>query len=170
MDSVACMSLCAHMQSNPFSTLTKAKTRSKPEWSWACSWQLMRMTTSTHWKISTNTMHQCVAGSAAPKNTMRMLANELDGGAISIHPDTTEARVRLSKMSPWRAYTSSWTTKLGISFPLSTIMRMLKSWSHHNDPSVSDVFHGFLKPFSLTWVHLQIVCNVFSSGSSSFDS
>ena len=44
MDSTTCMSLCARMKSNPFKTLTKAKTRSKSDWSWMgtsaswCAW------------------------------------------------------------------------------------------------------------------------------------
>jgi len=40
--------------------------------------KLMRMTTNTHLKINIDTMHQCVFGSAAPKKSMRMLADELD--------------------------------------------------------------------------------------------
>ena len=46
--------------------------------------KLMRMTTSTHLKINMDTMHQCVVGSAAPKKTMHMLADELDEGAIAM--------------------------------------------------------------------------------------
>jgi hypothetical protein len=41
--------------------------------------------THTHLKISTDTMHQCVSGSAAPKKTMCMLADELDEGAEPMH-------------------------------------------------------------------------------------
>ena len=62
--------------------------------------KLMCMTTSTHWKINTDIMHKCVVGSTAPKKAMRMLTNELDGGATPMHPDAMEARVRFSKMSP----------------------------------------------------------------------
>ena len=47
--------------------------------------KLMRMTTSTHLKSSTDTMHQCVARSAAPKKTMRMLEDELDKGVKPMH-------------------------------------------------------------------------------------
>jgi len=39
-----------------------------------------------------------------------------------------------------------------------TIISMSKSWSHHNRPSVSDVLHGLLKPFCITWAHVH--CNV----------
>ena len=81
--------------------------------------KLMRMTTSTHLKINTDTMHQCIAVLAAPKKTMHMLADELDGGSIPMHPDTMEARVRFSKMSPLITQTPSRTTKLGISSPHS---------------------------------------------------
>ena len=47
--------------------------------------KLMRMTTNTHLKIGTSTMHQCVVGSTVPKKTMRMLADELDEGAEPMH-------------------------------------------------------------------------------------
>jgi len=47
--------------------------------------KLMRMTSSTHLNIITYTMHKCVAGSTAPKKTMRMLADELDEGAKPMH-------------------------------------------------------------------------------------
>ena len=46
---------------------------------------LMHMNTSTHLKISMDIMHQCVVGSAPPKKTMHMLADELDEGAEPIH-------------------------------------------------------------------------------------
>lgn len=42
--------------------------------------KLMHMNTCTHLKISMDSIHQCVASSAAPKKTMRMLADELDEG------------------------------------------------------------------------------------------
>ena len=42
--------------------------------------KLMCMTTNTHFKIRMDTMHQCVSGSAVPKKTMHMLADELDEG------------------------------------------------------------------------------------------
>ena len=74
---------------------------------------------STHLKISTDTMHLCVSNSTIPKNTMHMLTNKLDGGAIPMHPDAMEVRVHLSKKSPWSACTPSWMTKLGISSPPS---------------------------------------------------
>jgi len=47
--------------------------------------KLIRMTTSTHLKINTDTMHQCVSGSSTPKKTMHMLANELDEEAKIMH-------------------------------------------------------------------------------------
>ena len=47
--------------------------------------KLMCMTTSTHLKISTDTMHQCVAGSTIPKKTMCMLEDELDEGVEPMH-------------------------------------------------------------------------------------
>ena len=43
--------------------------------------KLMCMTTNTHLNIITNTINQCVVGSAAPKKTMCMLEDELDEGA-----------------------------------------------------------------------------------------
>jgi len=58
------------------------------------------MTTNTHWKINTDSMHQCVSGSFTPKKTIHMLADELDGGAIPMHPDAMEARLHFSNMSP----------------------------------------------------------------------
>ena len=42
--------------------------------------KLMCMTTSTHLKISKDTMHQCVSSSASPKKTMFMIADDLDEG------------------------------------------------------------------------------------------
>ena len=62
--------------------------------------KLMRMTTSTHLKISMETMHQCVADSATPKNTMRMLADELDEGGRTNAPVATEERVHFNNISP----------------------------------------------------------------------
>ena len=53
----------------------------------------------THLKITMDTMHQCVAGLAASKKTMHMLADELDGGATPMQPDVMEARVHFRKMS-----------------------------------------------------------------------
>ena len=61
------------------------------------------MTTSKQWKINMDTMHQCVVGFAAPKKTIRMLEDKLDGGATPMHQDAIEARVHFSKMSPWTA-------------------------------------------------------------------
>ena len=43
--------------------------------------KLMCMTTSTHLKISMDTIHECVVDSIIPKNTMHTLAEELDEGA-----------------------------------------------------------------------------------------
>ena len=59
--------------------------------------KLMCMTTNTHLKINTDTMHQCVSGSTVPKKTMHMLADELDEGAEPMHQlqrkqDFTSAR------------------------------------------------------------------------------
>ena len=47
--------------------------------------KLMHMTTNTHLKIGMDTMHQCVASSTVPKNTMCMLVDELDEGAEPMH-------------------------------------------------------------------------------------
>ena len=93
--------------------------------------KLMRTTTSTCLEINADTMHQHVVGPVVTKNTMHMLLDELDGGAISVYPDATEARFRFSKMSSLSAWTPSWMNKLGINSPPSTITRMLKSWSYH---------------------------------------
>jgi len=57
-------------------------------------------------------------------------------------------------MSPWSTWTPSWTTKLGISSLLLIIVRMLKSWTSHGFLNHSDVFHGLLKPFCLTWLYV----------------
>ena len=160
-DSKSCMSLCALIWSHPIGTLTEAKTRSKSDWIWTCTstswcaqppthgWREVRHYASTcWWSDRTRTTNGC------------MLSNELDRGAISVHPHATKASVRLSKMSPLSTWTPSWTTKLGISSSPSTITSMSNSWSHHNGLSVSDVLHGLLKPFCLTWVHVH--CNVTS--------
>ena len=48
--------------------------------------KLMHMTTNTHLNISTDTMHQCDTSSTAPKNTMHMLANDLDEWAEPMEP------------------------------------------------------------------------------------
>jgi len=121
---------------------------------------LMHMTTNTCPEISADTMQQCVAGLVTPKTTMHILSDDLDRGAILVHLDATKARVHFNNMSPLSAWTPSWKTNIGIISPPSTITSMSKSWSHHNVPSVSDVLHGFLKPFCLTWVHVH--CNVIS--------
>ena len=42
--------------------------------------KLMHMSTSTHLKINTDTINQCVVGSTTPKKTMHMLVDELDEG------------------------------------------------------------------------------------------
>lgn len=47
--------------------------------------KLMCMTTSTHLKINMFTMHQCVSDSTIPKETMHMLADELDEGVKPMH-------------------------------------------------------------------------------------
>lgn len=117
--------------------------------------KLMHTTTSTCLEINIDTMHQHVSGPVTPRMTMDMLSDELDEGAILVYPDAMEARVRFNKMSPLSAQTPSRMTKLGISSPPSTITRMSKIWSHHNGLSLSDVLHGFLKPFCLTWVHVH---------------
>ena len=122
--------------------------------------KLMCTTTITYLEISADTMHQHVVGPVTPRTSMCMLSDELDGGAISVYPDETEVRVRFSKMSPLSAWTPSWMMKLGINSPPSTITRMSNIWSHHNGPSVSDVFHGLLKLFCLIGVHVH--CNVMS--------
>lgn len=122
--------------------------------------KLMRITTSTCLETSTNTMHQHVAGSVTPRMTMRMLSDKLDGGAISMDLVAIEERVHFNNISLLSAQTPSQMTKLGISSAPSTITRMSKSLSHHNGLSLSDVLHGFLKPFYLTWVHVH--CNVTS--------
>jgi len=122
--------------------------------------KLMCAATNTCLEINTYTMHEDVAGPAAPRMTMRMLSDELDGGAILVYPNAMEARVHFNKMSALSAQTPSWMTKCVISSPPSTITRMSKSWSHHNSLGVSDVLHGLLKPYCLTWVHVH--CNVTS--------
>jgi len=53
------------------------------------------------------------------QKTLHMLADELDEGAIPMHPDSMEARVHFSKMSSLSACTPSRTTKPGISLPPS---------------------------------------------------
>jgi len=122
--------------------------------------KLMCTTTNTCMERNVDTMHQHVVGPVTPRMTMHMLLDELDRGAILVQLDATKARVRFSKMSPLSAWKPSWMTKLGISSPPSTIKRMSKSWSHHNNLSVSDVVLGLLKPFCLTWAHVH--CNVTS--------
>lgn len=52
----ACMSLCARMQSHPFGTHTKAKTRSNSEWSWTCISRSWRAQPPTHVWIWTHTL------------------------------------------------------------------------------------------------------------------
>ena len=47
--------------------------------------KLMHMNTNAHLKISTDTMHQCVFGSVAPKKTMCMITDELDEGVEPMH-------------------------------------------------------------------------------------
>ena len=47
--------------------------------------KLMHMTTNTHLKISMDTMLKCVFGAAAPKKTMRILADELDKVSKPMH-------------------------------------------------------------------------------------
>ena len=47
--------------------------------------KLMHMTTSTHLKISMDTLNECVSGSATPKKTMHMLANMLEEGVDAMH-------------------------------------------------------------------------------------
>ena len=130
----------------------------------------MRIAANADLAISADTMHQYVTGPTALKTMMRMLLDELDKGAISVHSYATEASVSFRNISLLSGGTPSWMTKLRISSPPSTITRITKSGAHHNDPSVSGVLHGFLKTFCLTWVHVQIVCNVLSSVSSSVDS
>ncbi len=94
------------------------------------------------------------------RRSMRMLSDELNKGAISVHPNATKARVHFNKMSPLSARTPSQTTKLGINSSPLTIISMSKSWSRHNSLSVSDALHGLLKSFCLTWAHVH--CNVTS--------
>jgi len=78
--------MSAHMQSNPFNTLTKAKTKKQVQLDLNMYFgKLMRMTTSTQLKNDTDIMHQCVVGSTAPKNTMCMLVDELDEVAKPMH-------------------------------------------------------------------------------------
>jgi len=120
--------------------------------------KLMHMTISTCLEINAYSMHEHVTGLVASRITMHMLSDVFNGWAISVYPDATEARVCFKKMSPLSAQTPSRMTKLGISFPPSTIIRMSKICSHHNGMSVSDVLHGLLKLFCLTWVHVH--CNV----------
>ena len=62
--------------------------------------KLMRMTTSTHLKISMDIMHQCVSGLVAPKKTMHMLADKFGWRGRTNAPVAMEARVRFNKMSP----------------------------------------------------------------------
>jgi len=119
--------------------------------------KLMRMATSRCLEISTNTMHQHVSHPITPRMTVHMLPHELDRGTISVYADAMGSRVHFNKMSPLSALTD----KVGISSPPSTITRMSKIWSHHNGLSVSDVLHGLLKPFYLTWAHMH--CDVTSS-------
>ena len=82
--------------------------------------KLMWMTTSTCLEINIEIMKQHVVGPVAPKTTMHMLLDELDGGAISVYPNATEARVRFSKMSPLSAQMN----KFGICSPPSIITRI----------------------------------------------
>lgn len=56
--------------------------------------KLMWMVTNTHLEITTEIMHQYVAGLDTLKTLMCMLSKELDRGAISVFSDTKEARVR----------------------------------------------------------------------------
>ena len=121
---------------------------------------LMCMVTSIHLEINTDTMHQYVVGWTTLKTMMCMLLDELDRGARSVYPDAMEARVFFQQVSPLSARKPSWMTNLGISSPPSIIARMSKIWSYHNLPSLGDVLHGFLKPFCLTSIHVQIVCNI----------
>lgn len=122
--------------------------------------KLIRTTTSRCLEISAETVHQHVVDLVAPRMTMRMLSDKLDGGAISMYPNAIDARVHFNKMSPLSAQTPSRTTKLSINSPPSTITRISKSWFHHNGLSVRDILYGFLKPFCLTWVDVH--CNVTS--------
>jgi len=112
--------------------------------------KLMHMTTNAHLKINTDTMHQGVSGSATPKNTMRMLEDELDErgsnqctscnrGKSSLQQDvTTRCMHTITDDQAWHQVTTF------------TITKMSKSWSHHSGPSVSDVLQGLLKPCCLT--------------------
>ena len=59
--------------------------------------QLMRIATNADLEISTYTIHQYVVGLIALKTMMRMLSDELDRGAKSVHLDATEARVCFQK-------------------------------------------------------------------------
>jgi len=99
-----------------------------------CFDKLMPMTTSTCLDISADTMHQHVTGLVAPKTTMHMLSDELDGGAISVYLDAMEEIVCFNKTSSLSTRTPSWMPKIGIILPPSTFIRMSKSWSHHNSP------------------------------------
>ena len=86
--------------------------------------KLMLMATNTCLESSVDTMHQHVVSQVAPRMTMCMLSDKLDGGAISVYPDATEARVHFGKMSPLSAWTPTRTNKLGIKSPPSTMTRM----------------------------------------------
>ena len=71
-DSVACMSSCARMQSNPFSTLTKAKTRSKSNWRWTCTSASWCAWPPTHTWISAWTL--CISVLPVPSHPRRSCA------------------------------------------------------------------------------------------------
>ena len=47
--------------------------------------KLMHMTTNTYLNTKMDSMHQFVSSSTIPRNTMSMLANELDKGAEPMH-------------------------------------------------------------------------------------
>ena len=79
------MSLSACMKSNPFNTLTKAKTRSKSNWA---EHALRQVDVHDHQHtLEDHHGHYASVFSSetVPKKTMRMLADKLDEGAEPMH-------------------------------------------------------------------------------------
>jgi len=118
----------------------------------------MCIATSLDLSISVDTMHKYVFGLETLKEICACFqtswSEELEKCTQILWRQDSGSR----NMSPCSTRTPSGTTDLGISLLLLIIMKMLKSWYSNNFPSHSDVLHGFLKTFYLTWVHVH--CNV----------
>lgn len=150
------MSLCTHMRSNPFSTLTKAKTRSKSKWSWTCTLESWCAWPPTHTWSSEGHYASVCRWFSHTQEYHAHVSRRVGWRSRTNAPVATKARFVFRKISPWCACTPSWPTKLGIKPPPSPP----QACQRVGLTTINQVSVMSFMAFPSHWAHVH--CNVTS--------